>query len=50
MSKWLMPVVAVARPLVVPLLAGLMASQLVLAGLPAACAAEVRELVGRLFA
>lgn len=46
--KW-PTVVAVVKPLLVPVLAGLMASQLVLAGLPAACAAEVQGLAVRLF-
>lgn len=46
--KW-HTVVAVLRPVVLPVVAGLIAGQLVLAGLPEECAAQVRGVLVRLF-
>lgn len=46
--KW-HTVVAVLRPVVLPVVGGLIAAQLVLAGLPAECAEQVRGVLVRLF-
>lgn len=50
--KWLdiaAPVARVAGRMAAPLLAGLLAAQLTLAGVPDECAAQVVDVVGKLF-
>lgn len=46
--KW-HTVAAVLRPVVLPVVAGLIAGQLVLAGVPDECAAQVRGVLVKLF-
>ena len=43
------PVARVAARMAAPLLAGLLAAQLTLAGVPDECAAQVVDVVGKLF-
>ena len=50
--KWLdiaAPVARVAARMAGPLLAGVLAAQLTLAGVPAECAGQVGDVVGKLF-